>query len=311
MTTITLSPATIRAAVTRALADGQRHVLRDPVVPGLRLRISRARYGNRVTCVWSWAGRDSNGRMRTFAVGQHPHLTVSQARDAARQLFHRVRYLRQDPLAEARAARAARAVQITLAQLLDRYGAQCTAKSWPDKMLPQVRRIFGAHLATPLAELRLPQLQASVDSYPAKQSASFGVRCFLPVLRWGADASRELVAPSLLRLRTVAPPPRRDRVLTRQELHRLLPVLVAESASDPYAVALRIIMLTMVRRGELAKARWRDVDLDAGTWHLPETKSGRAFTLPLSRQANALLAGLRGTAGGAPGDLVCQTGARR
>jgi integrase len=319
---MSLSPAAIRAAIAtvmgttdtdttdsrmdRAVSDSRarRLVLRDPLVSGLQLRVSRARYGRRATCVWSWAGRDGTGRMRTFGIGRFPHLSLTEARDAARQLFHQVRYLRHDPVAEARQARAARAVQLTLAQLLDRYGSQCTAKSWHGTMAPAVRRVFGAHLATPLDELRLPELQASVDAYPAKQSASFGVRCILPALRWGADAARELVDPALLRLRTVAPPPRRDRVLTRQELHRLLPVLHTASATDSYAIALRLILLTLVRRGELARARWRDVDLAGGTWHIPETKNGQPHTVPLSRQAKALLAGLHSTAGGAPGALM-------
>ena len=67
----------------------------------------------------------------------------------------------------------------------------------------------------------------------------------------------------------------------------LLPVLRA--SSRPYAPALRFMLLTLTRRQETALARWRDVDMEARTWTIPETKNGEPHTVPLSRQAMDLL----------------------
>lgn len=76
-------------------------------------------------------------------------------------------------------------------------------------------------------------------------------------------------------------------MLTPEELRALLPALAA--SARPYPAALRFMLLTLARREEVAGARWRDVDADTALWTLPDTKSGRAFTVPLSRQAIALL----------------------
>lgn len=52
-------------------------------------------------------------------------------------------------------------------------------------------------------------------------------------------------------------------------------------------LALKIILATAVRKGELMNARWEDVDLEAGLWRIPPEnqksgrRSGRVFVIPL------------------------------
>jgi integrase len=75
--------------------------------------------------------------------------------------------------------------------------------------------------------------------------------------------------------------------LSRQELAALLPVLRA--STSPYAAGMEFILLTACRRDEAASARWKDIDLAGKLWRLPETKSGVEHSVPLSRQAVALL----------------------
>ncbi|WP_163923451.1 tyrosine-type recombinase/integrase, partial [Raoultella planticola] len=45
---------------------------------------------------------------------------------------------------------------------------------------------------------------------------------------------------------------------------------------------LRMALFTGMRRGELLKLRWENVDLQARTLHLPTTKNGDPLHLPLS-----------------------------
>ena len=40
-------------------------------------------------------------------------------------------------------------------------------------------------------------------------------------------------------------------------------------------------LLTGARRGEVLAAQWLDIDLTAGTWRIPQTKSGHWHLLPL------------------------------
>jgi integrase len=67
-----------------------------------------------------------------------------------------------------------------------------------------------------------------------------------------------------------------------------------------------LMLLTACRREEAGAARWRDVDFDASTWTIPETKNGKKHVVPLSRQAAGLLAGMKPN-GAKPEDLIFST----
>jgi integrase len=67
---------------------------------------------------------------------------------------------------------------------------------------------------------------------------------------------------------------------------------------SPIAVsATRLLMLTATRTSEVRFAKWRDFDLDAAVWVIPEEQTGRkgkqgkrkSHTVPLSSQAVAIL----------------------
>jgi integrase len=227
--------------------------------------------------------------VRRFGLGQYPHIGLREARCRARQMADEVRR-GADPVRDARALRALTKAPAghTLADLVDLYGRQVgnSIKSWR-QMRQQIERVFRPHLATPLGTLTVGALQMTADGYAAKQSASFAVRCLSPVLRWAAAPGRAYVARDLLDLRPPASRRSRDRVLSRDELAALLPALRA--SDSPYADAMRLVLLTACRKGEVTAARWRDIDLDAATWTLPETKNGMQHIVPLSRQAAALL----------------------
>src|SRR5690606_25825133 len=63
-----------------------------------------------------------------------------------------------------------------------------------------------------------------------------------------------------------------------------------EGLPDTHA-ALRLLPHVFVRPGELRHAEWTDFDFDKSLWTIPpqKTKMRRAHTIPLSRQALAIL----------------------
>jgi integrase len=54
-----------------------------------------------------------------------------------------------------------------------------------------------------------------------------------------------------------------------------------------------LLLYTLARRDEAAGARWADVDLDNKTWTIDDPKNKQTHVVPLSRQALALLSGLK------------------
>jgi integrase len=282
-----LTPTAINAAI-RAARDGTIVAqINDDRTPGLNLRVGKK------WAAWTWLGRDAQGRVRRFPLGRYPHVGLAEARRLARAMSHDAPR-GADPIRDARTERARMNAPIghTLADLLALYGQQANvAKSWGPQMEPQIRRVFHSHLDTALATLTVGALQMTVDRHPKPKSASFAVRCLLTVLRWAVAPGRAYVDRDLLGLQTSAPKPSRDRVLSRDELAKLLPALRASNSA--YASAMRAILLTAVRRGEVEAARWQDINFTAGTWTLPAPKNGKPHVIPLSRQAGALLRGLQ------------------
>jgi integrase len=64
-----------------------------------------------------------------------------------------------------------------------------------------------------------------------------------------------------------------------------------ESEQGMSPLALRYLILTAARTGEVLKARWSEVDLESATWTIPasRTKTAREHRVPLSAPAMRLL----------------------
>jgi len=80
----------------------------------------------------------------------------------------------------------------------------------------------------------------------------------------------------------------RDRRLTQDEIERIIDA--TESRELP--VAIRLLTETAMRRGELGKLKWENVDMKACVAHLRDTKNGEDRDVPLSSRAVAALQGL-------------------
>ena len=88
-------------------------------------------------------------------------------------------------------------------------------------------------------------------------------------------------------------PQARSRVLTEEELSRLLQALEPTGRRSPWTQpAVQLAVATAMRRGELLSLRWEHIDLLNRTAFLPDTKNGQSRTVPLSSTAVQVLAGL-------------------
>ncbi len=104
----------------------------------------------------------------------------------------------------------------------------------------------------------------------------------------------------------------RDVALSPDEIGRLLRAIYQSSMKRAHKLALHLLILCMVRKGELIGARWEEIDLEKQEWTIPPhdraiMESGRVVTgmkkdkphlVPLSRQAVAMFEELKGLASG-------------
>jgi integrase len=288
--TVRLTDTAITAAVKRAAESGAREELADAALPGLRLRVTPS--GRRS---WVLGMRDPLGRMRRFPLGHHPDIGIAAAREAARAMRATVR-AGADPVEAARRKRAigrdAREGIGTLSALIELYGTKRGAalKSWPD-CKRRIKSVFARLLHKPVATMRPEDIQLEADCWASAQSAAAAVRYLRPILRWASDGARGYVSRDLALLSPPATVARRDRVLSRDELSRLLPALRASDGL--YGHAIRFMLLTACRREEAGTALWHNIDLENAVWTIPVTKSGRPHVVALSAQALVLLRSVR------------------
>ena len=83
--------------------------------------------------------------------------------------------------------------------------------------------------------------------------------------------------------------------LDERDLPDFLRKLEDYSGHRQTAIALKLLLLTAVRPGELCGALWAEFDLDGGEWRIPgaRMKMRRPHTVPLSAQTVALLQELK------------------
>ncbi|MBT2336465.1 tyrosine-type recombinase/integrase [Variovorax paradoxus] len=79
----------------------------------------------------------------------------------------------------------------------------------------------------------------------------------------------------------------RKRVLSADETKKVLWALDSPQFNEWVRPYFRLLMLTGVRRSNLEAARWEDIDLDAGLWVIPasKSKSGEAMEVVLLPEA--------------------------
>ena len=91
----------------------------------------------------------------------------------------------------------------------------------------------------------------------------------------------------------------RERYLSPQELGRVMTALAAHP-NQTSANAVRLLLLTGARRGEVLGATWDQFDFSAGVWTKPAsaTKQRRSHRVPLSEPAQQLLAEMHAASDG-------------
>ena len=92
----------------------------------------------------------------------------------------------------------------------------------------------------------------------------------------------------------------KDRALSPSEIRVMHRVLDASATLPTIRLALRLILLTLVRKSELVEATWDEVDFESGIWSIPKgrMKAGKPHNVYLSTQAMDIMVALRTCAGG-------------
>jgi integrase len=274
----------------------------DSVARGLGVRITAAR---RHTFVFRYRVKAS-GIERLHTIGDAGHWegetwkpgawTVKTARRQAEEL-RRVVDGGGDPTGDLHSARAAP----TVTDLAARFEKEHLPRLRLGTQV-EYRRLLRIHILPALGSKRVIDLRhadadalhrkiAETGPYAANRAAAVLSKMLALAIKW------ELRGDNPARGVERAQEHKRERFLSGAEIARLSAAL-AEHPEQSSANAVRLLLLTGARRGEVLGARWEQFDLAAGLWTKPAatTKQKKDHRLPLSAPALQLLASMRAAA---------------
>lgn len=239
------------------------------------------------------------GKEKRLALGAYPDVPLALARerrDEARRLLAQG----IDPGLHRKATKAMQAERAA-------NSFEAIAREWHAKMAPTwaeanavriLRRlelyVFPWIGDRPIAELTAPEVLAVVrriESRGTLETAHRVLQVCGQVFRYAVATGRAERDPTG-DLRGALPPVRTEHfpaVTDPAALGELLRALDGYKGTLTVSCALRLAPLVFVRPGELRKAQWADIDLDAATWSYNASKTGTPHIVPLARQAVDIL----------------------
>ena len=274
-----------KRTVEATRADSGRDVVSwDDALPGFGVRIKPS--GVKSFIVQYRSG----GRSRRLTLGRYGPLTVQQARKNARAFLGRVAQ-GEDPAAERQAERRN---AVTVADLADRFlEHHARPKKKPSSVRMDILNLRN-HVVPALGRLRVDQvtradvarLHHAMRRTPGAANRVLALlsKLFSIAEAWGLRRDGSNPCRHVERFRERA----RERFLSPEELGRLGEALeLAESNGSvgPEAIAaIRLLLLTGCRAGEILSLRWDYVDLPGRLLRLPDSKTG-AKVVPLNTAA--------------------------
>jgi integrase len=284
-------------------------IVRDLPLPERGYRITpddgQAGFGARITANGARSfvltyRRKSDGVQRTMTIGAFPTWSVVAARDEAKRLRRDVDS-GGDPLGAIDAARDAPTVNELCDRFLEEYVPRKrpgTAKDYSNQIKSEVRPALGRMKVADVQFRDVDRLHRKISKrapVAANRMVAMLSKMFSMAVRWGMRADNPCKGIEK------NPEEKRSRYLSGDEMARLT-VALANLRDQDAANAIRLLLLTGARRGELLRARWRDVNLERATWSKPAstTKQNKLHVVPLSAPACQLLAAMRARAGDAP-----------
>jgi integrase len=239
-----------------------------------------------------------HGDKRRFTIGEYPTIGLADARKRAGKL--RADALTGlDPIRERRAKAEIEKSQQTVAQVLDLYVSMHLKElRTGHEREQQLRWALARCLSNPIGKLNRQDLQTAIDAKAAegRAYAANRVRAALTAFtKWAWERSHlpDNVGAGTRRAAKEKP---RERVLSLDEVRAVWQATY--SMGDLWGPFLRLLILTGQRRGDVAGARWSEIELDARRWAISgqRTKNGKPHIVHLSDAALAEFMALRKTA---------------
>jgi integrase len=240
-----------------------------------------------------------NGKRRDIGLGSFDDVSLNDARDA-RDEMRKVARNGADPLQQKREAKRARIEGMTFRQAAEAAHKEQKAgwrnakhrAQWLSSLEAYAYPLIGN---LPVADIDGPRIRdLLVEIWLTKPETARRVRQRIgAVLDWAyAKGLRANEAPMRSIGKGLPRQPKKDNhfaALPYAETPELMRKLAMQSTVG--RLALRFLILTAARSGEVRLSTWKEVDLDEGIWIIPadRMKAGKEHMVPLSAAAISVL----------------------
>lgn len=250
-----------------------------------------------------------NGRQETLNIGKFGPggISLAEAREKLMEA-RRMVSLGKSPAGEKQRAKAAIREQKTAEEICrDWLDNAPMADSTRNLRQSVIDRDIVPNLGRLLPdELETDDIRALCDKIVARGAPSTAVfvrEVLSLAFMWAIERGAKFANPAAaIRPSSIASFRPRERSLSPNEVGLVFRLVERVPTIPTLRLALRLVLLTMVRKGELIHATWDEVDFAAATWTIPKErmKARRPHVVYLSQQALDIMITLKACAGESP-----------
>jgi integrase len=243
--------------------------------------------------VKSWIYRYClEGKYGKVALGHYPDVTLKLAREKRDELAGQVAR-NQSPAQEKKARRHGRNADPTMREFGDRYYREQALRN--RKKPSEFLRYLTTYVYPVIGEKRLKELTAlDVQAIVYKkrdegfETSALMIRQNLKLI-FDYAINLQLIPmnpATMVAPRYIGRVRKRSRAMDAKQIRIYLRGMEASSMSRQFKLAVRILLLTLKRKGELLNARWQHIDFDRAEWFIPaaNSKNGKEQIVYLSTQ---------------------------
>jgi integrase len=263
-------------------ASGQVEVS-DSDVPGLRIRIGTS--GTKTFILRKRAG----GKIKNITVGRYgPRFGLAEARRKARALVSDLEAGKAPPAAQRRSQATSGTIRALLPTYLASKAHLRSAKEIERTLNVYVLPTLGDRFADSVTRGEVTELVDSIAATAPVQARAVHAQ-LSAFYSWALPRLDKMAGNPCRDAGRPTKPTPRDRVLSDAELRALW--VAADQAAHPWEAAIKLLMLTGARRGEVFEADRAEFDLKAKEWIIPagRSKNGQPHIIPLAPAVVALV----------------------
>ena len=205
---------------------------------------------------------------------------------------------RRDPLRIEREAKKTEKLAVSNKWTTDRLWSEYAAQKEVTKAFKidqgrynlYIKETFGDKEPSTIIQLEVDRLRVKLLKKKSPQTVKHILALLKRIIKFGTDRGLCIGIGFVIKLPMVDN--RKTEFLTPEEIRGLLEAIEADTHPQAGNI-MKMALFTGMRRGEIFKLQWRDIDFQNGFISIREPKGGRSQKIPLNDGARQVLEGIK------------------